>query len=120
TVHMRIDGAENDFKIKESFLDRYEQVVQWAIEENLYVMINIHHDSVTWLKEWDGDRTAEAYIKYVRIWEQLVERFKHYDNRVMFESINEPQFNAVEESSISYLMTLNDAFYHIVRQSGGK
>ncbi|GAA0353783.1 cellulase family glycosylhydrolase [Alkalibacterium iburiense] len=119
TVHMRIDGPENDFTINESFLNRYEEAVKESLEEGFYVMINIHHDSVTWLKEWNGQNDSDRYKKYVRIWEQLSERFKDYDERVMFESINEPQFDVEESVGIQYLEKLNDTFYHIVRQSGG-
>lgn len=119
TLHMRIDGAEKEYKIDEEFLNRYEDAVKWSLKEDFYVMINIHHDSVTWLKEWDGDTESEIFTKYVRIWEQLSNRFKQYDDRVMFESVNEPQFNTDEENGIRYLEVLNDTFYHIVRNSGG-
>lgn len=119
TLHMRIGTRDTNFQIDQAFLDRYEEVLKWSIDEGLLVMINIHHDSVTWLKEWNGMEDAEEYAKFVRIWEQLAERFKPYGRQVMFESVNEPQFNVDEESSIRYLKLLNDAFYHIVRNSGG-
>lgn len=120
TSHMRIDGPENNYKIDEDFLTRYEEVVRWSLEEDLYVMVNVHHDSWTWLTHWNGDIEAEEHIKYSRIWEQLAERFKDFDERLMFESINEPEFDASEESQINYVATLNNSFYNIVRHSGGK
>lgn len=120
TLHQRISGPEENYTIDQAFLDRYEEVVQWSLEEGLYVMLNVHHDSVTWLKEWDGDTTSPLYKKYVRIWEQLSDRFKDYDEKVYFESINEPQFHTTEEVGMSYLEILNDTFYHLVRESGGK
>lgn len=119
TAHMRIGDLEEDYQIDEAFLDRYEEVVNWSLEEDLYVMINVHHDSWIWLAEWDGNTEAEEYIKFVRIWEQLADRFKDYDDRVMFESINEPQFHTDEASGMGYLERLNDIFHTIVRSSGG-
>lgn len=119
TAHMRIDGPENDFQIDEEFLNRYEEIVNWSLEEDLYVMINLHHDSWIWLADWDGDTEAEDYLKFVRIWEQLADRFKDYDERLMFESINEPQFYTDEASAMTYLQILNDTFYDSVRSSGG-
>lgn len=119
TAHTRISGAEDNYTIDEDFLDRYEETVQWSLEEDLYVMINVHHDSWVWLQGWEGDTSAEEHVKFVRIWEQLVERFEKYDGRVMFESINEPQFSDTEENALAYLETLNDTFYTIVRDSGG-
>ncbi|MCC5895936.1 MAG: cellulase family glycosylhydrolase [Alkalibacterium sp.] len=119
TAHTRISGPEDNYTIDEDFLDRYEQTVQWSLEEDFYVMINVHHDSWIWLRDWEGDTSAEEHVKFVRIWEQLVERFEKYDERVMFESINEPQFSSSEENGLAYLETLNDTFYSIVRSSGG-
>lgn len=121
TAHMRISGADGNFTIDEDYLNRYEEVVNWALEEDLYVMVNLHHDSWIWLAEWDGDKTSEEFTKYVRIWEQLADRFKEHDEKVMFESINEPQFYGVDDATaIQYLTTLNEEFYDIVRNSGGK
>lgn len=119
TLHKRIGGLNENFVIKEDFLNRYEEVVKWALEEDLYVMINIHHDSWTWLADWDGETQSEEYLKYIFIWRQLAERFKNYDERLSFESINEPDFHTSDENKISYLTTLNEAFYQTIRQSGG-
>lgn len=119
TAHMRVGGAEENYQLDEAFLDRYEEVVNWALEEDLYVMVNVHHDSWIWLEGWDGSKESEPYKKYVRIWEQMAERFKDYDERVMFESINEPQFHGEEATAIAYLETINDTFYDLVRNSGG-
>lgn len=119
TAHMRVGGPESNYKIQEEFLNRYEEVVNWALEEDLYVMVNVHHDSWIWLEHWDGNTQSQEHVKYVRIWEQLAERFKAYDNRVMFESINEPKFQTDEATALTYLETINDTFYNIVRDSGG-
>ena len=52
------DGPE--YKIDQAFLDRYAEVVNWALEEDLYVMINLHHDSWNWATAIgsDGDNGA--------------------------------------------------------------
>src|SRR5699024_12847973 len=105
--------------IDEDYLNRYEEVVNWALEEDLYVMVNLHHDSWIWLAEWDGDKTSEEFTKYVRIWEQLADRFKEHDEKVMFESINEPQCYGVDDATaIQYLTTLNEEYCDIVRNYG--
>lgn len=120
TAHMRISEADDGFVLDEEYLSRYEEVVDWALEEGLYVMVNLHHDSWVWLNEWDGSETSEEFTKYVRIWEQLADCFKEYGDKVMFESINEPQFNVDDATAIEYLTKLNQEFYDIVRNSGGK
>lgn len=119
TSHMRIGGPEEEYTIDSEFLDRYEEVVNWALEEDLYVMVNVHHDSWAWLTHWNGEEEAEEFIKYTRIWEQLLERFKDYGDKVLFESINEPEFPVSEEEQIQYVTLLNETFYHMARESGG-
>lgn len=113
TTEMRIGDKESNYKIEEDFLLRYKEVVDWALEEDLYVMINLHHDSWAWLAEWDGSILSDQYIKFGFIWEQLAEVFQGYDERLMFESINEPQFWATDSQKA--LNNLNDLFYKIVR-----
>ncbi len=44
TVYGRV-GAAPSYTIDPTFLNRYTQVVDWALDEGLYVMINLHHDS---------------------------------------------------------------------------
>ncbi|AZP04533.1 cellulase family glycosylhydrolase [Jeotgalibaca ciconiae] len=117
TTEMRID--ENNV-IDSEFLDRYEKVVNYALEEDLLIMVNVHHDSWSWLANWNGDTEAEEFKKFNNIWEQLAERFKDYDDRVMFESINEPQFYGVDDAvAIERLTALNQSFYNIIRNSDG-
>jgi len=116
TTTMRIGYSDTNYAIDTEFLNRYKEVVGWALDEGFYVMVNVHHDSWDWLRNWAGSTDAEEYKKYVRIWEQLSSTFKDFDDKLMFESINEPQFYSNEASN---LYTINDAFYKIVRKSGG-
>lgn len=109
-----------DYTITESYLERYETVVNYALNSGLYVMINIHHDSSEWLNAWDGSTTSEEYKRFCALWEQLATRFKNYNDKVMFESINEVYFLEGDENSQNEkVKTLSNAFYQIVRNSGG-
>ena len=116
TAYTRIGDASSGYAIDSDYLDRYEEVVQWALDEGFYVMVNLHHDSGEWLKYWNGSEDATEYKTFVSLWEQLADRFKDYDDHVMFESINEPLFNYNESTS---LKAINQAFYDVVRNSGG-
>lgn len=117
TTTMRIGDESTNYLIDEVFLNRYEEVVNWALEEDLYVMVNVHHDSWEWLANWDGDPNSSEFQKFESIWIQLAERFKDYDERLMFESINEPQFWQTDEAAA--LFAINEVFYTIVREFGG-
>jgi aryl-phospho-beta-D-glucosidase BglC (GH1 family) len=115
-------GPAPEYKLDESFLARYAEVVQWALDKGLYVMINLHHDSWNWGgaigADWDGGRSME---RYKAIWAQLADYFKDYSDKVSFESLNEPQFwTGGTADQIKILEQLNTEFYNIVRNSGGE
>lgn len=112
-----IDRQDEANVIDSEFLKRYTEIVTLAQEEGLYVMVNIHHDSWEWLKYWDGSDDSKEYKRFVSLWEQLATHFKDESSLVSFESINEPQFEGIEENQ--KLAKLNQIFYHIVRNSGG-
>lgn len=114
-------GAAPEYKIDEAFLKRYAEVVNWALEEGLYVMINLHHDSWNWAAaigaDWDNGASMDHYKA---IWTQLANYFKDYSDKVCFESLNEPQFWSGDEAAqIEINDDVNQAFYEIVRKSGG-
>lgn len=108
-----------EYTINEDFLTRIDQVIEWSLAENMYVMINIHHDSWIWLEAGMQQNHDESVARYNAIWEQLSERYKDISTKVMFESINEPRFVGTEEEKQQYLDELNSSFYDIVRNSGG-
>jgi endoglucanase len=122
TAFTRI-GAPPDFTITESFLQRYQNVVDFALRAGLYVMINLHHDSSEWLTHWDGNKSTEIYQKFLSLWQQLAARFRDYDEKLIFECINEPFFDKevapTDDVQNAMLKEINLAFYDIVRKSGG-
>jgi endoglucanase len=114
-------GEAPEYTINPEFLSRVDQVVDWALDAKLKVMINIHHDSWSWVANgmpWDHDVTM---AKFNAIWSQLSIHYKDYSTDLMFESLNEPQFwgagGDVEGQVL--LNELNDSFYTIVRGSEG-
>ena len=107
--------------INKEWLARYKEVIDWAVDEGLYVMVNIHHDSWNWLSAWDGNEDSVEYVRFVQLWEQLADCFKDEPEQVCFETINEPQFNdGSDEEKQAKLDKLNLAAYYTIRESGGK
>ncbi|RCW49605.1 cellulase (glycosyl hydrolase family 5) [Paenibacillus prosopidis] len=43
-------GGAPDYTVDPAWMDRVQQVVDWSLEEGLYVMINVHHDAWMWLR----------------------------------------------------------------------
>ncbi|WP_261301697.1 cellulase family glycosylhydrolase [Paenibacillus andongensis] len=115
-------GADGHYVIDSAWLARYKQVVDWAVDAGFYVMINLHHDSWIWLKNWDGNTSSEEYKRYVDLWTQLANYFKDEPGTVNFETINEPQF-ASDTGTITQqdkLNMINKAAFDVIRKSGGK
>lgn len=115
-------GVAPTYTIDPAFLARYAEVVKWALDDGLYVMINLHHDSWSWASAIGSPSDNGASLeKYKAIWTQLADYFKNYSNKVCFESLNEPQFYTGDTANqIKILEQVNSAFYNIVRNSGGK
>ena len=125
--------VSDDFTISEAWLDRVNEVVDYAINDGMYVIINIHHDNDAGDKGFYPDQAHAAQSdRYVsRIWSQLAEHFKDYDEHLVFEALNEPRlvgnedewwFNAQNPDcveSMKRINELNQLFVDTVRASGG-
>lgn len=124
--------VDESFTIEAEWLDRVNTVVDYAIDSGLYVIINSHHDCdpAYYYPTAEYYENSERYI--TTLWSQIAERFKDYDERLIFESMNEPRlkgtdkewwFDANDEEgveSIECIVKLNQAFVDTVRAAGGK
>ncbi|GAA4713887.1 Aryl-phospho-beta-D-glucosidase BglC, GH1 family [Promicromonospora umidemergens] len=113
-------GGAPDHTIDQAYLDRVEEVVGWALEDGFYVLINIHHDSWQWVNTMPTNHDA-VLDRYTDTWTQIADRFRGADGRLLFESVNEPQFtgSSGEAANLELLAELNDVFHGVVRGSGG-
>lgn len=86
--HNHVNAA---FTVDTAWIERVQQVVDWAIAADLYVIINIHHDNAkSWYFPDDAHaQRTQAYVK--RIWKQIGMRFRNYDEHLIFEFLNEPR-----------------------------
>lgn len=83
--------VDEDFQISKVWLDRIQQVVDWAFAEDLYVIINIHHDNEESFM-YPSYEYLEHSKQYVQaIWQQVSERFAEYNEKLVFETLNEPR-----------------------------
>ncbi|WP_117169100.1 cellulase family glycosylhydrolase [Paraliobacillus sediminis] len=112
-------GVGPDYQIDPAFLERITNTVNWSLDADIKVMINIHHDSWVWLESGMSENHDASLARYNAIWTQLSNHFKDYSTDLMYESINEPRFAASATESQNYLNELNTSFYSIVRESGG-
>ena len=119
----------DDYTIDKKYLARVKEIVDWAMEIKLYVILNIHHDEKGFFKNMPN-KTEETLENYKKIWTQIADAFKKYDDYLMFESLNEEAcWNDVfnqwsgttkgKDEVYDYINQLNQAFVDVVRASGG-
>ncbi|MCR5154975.1 MAG: glycoside hydrolase family 5 protein [Lachnospiraceae bacterium] len=129
-----MDYDKGDYTINSAYLDRVEEVVNYALESEMFVVLNDHWDGGWWAKfgSSNADTVKEAWAHYESMWKQIAERFKDYPDMLIFESANEelgPGLNNNSDWADSgklsadelYKTTneINQKFVDIVRKAGG-
>ena len=118
-------GDAPDYKIDEAWLDRVNEVVDWVLDCGMNVILNTHHDDAFWLIT-DYEHEAQSKEILTKVWAQLCERFKDYDERLVFETMNEPRVFESEdewqgtEECRDVVNHLNFAALETIRKSGGR
>ena len=117
-----------NYQIHPDYLARVKEVVEWALEADLAVILNIHWDS-GWWENFPTDK-ENCMEKYTSIWTQLCDAFGGYGDKLMFESLNEEagwssiwdRYSGTEEQkaeSYALVNEINQTFVDLVRASGG-
>lgn len=116
-----IDDSGN---IDKAWLDRVQEVVDYAYDNNMYIILNVHHDNDTFTL--DKKNEAAVTKKYKTLWKQIAERFKDYNEKLIFEGRNEPstegspqQWTGGTKEEREVLNRMNKVFVDTVRESGG-
>jgi endoglucanase len=107
------------YTIDPAFMSRVKQVVDWALADDLHVVLDVHHDSWQWVNKMATDHD-QVLARYNATWDQIATVFKDEPRSLLFESVNEPVFdNATDAQKAQLLGELNTSFHNIVRQKGG-
>ncbi|UWE10593.1 cellulase family glycosylhydrolase [Actinacidiphila bryophytorum] len=110
------------YTIDPAYMARVKQVVDWAIEDGLYVDLNVHHDSWQWILNITTADHDAVLARFDSTWQQIATAFRDESRKLVFESVNEPQFsaNATDAQKTRAMDELNTSFHTVVRQSGGR
>ncbi|HET6706187.1 glycoside hydrolase family 5 protein [Amycolatopsis sp.] len=119
-------GAGPNYQVNAAWLNRIQQVVDYAYQRGLYVLINMHGDGYktvngSWLICDSGDQ-ATVKAKYQKVWQQVATRFAGYDQRLILESMNEEfdgQYGTPTQPCYSNINAYNQIFVDTVRRTGG-
>ena len=131
---LAIDGS---YIIDPAYLDRVAEIVDYARNADMYVIINDHWDG-GWYGMFGSDSAETRQLAmdaYTGMWAQIAIRFADYSDYVIFESANEELGTRLDENSVycsdsttTYMSDdeyyalaneINQAFVDTVRMTGG-
>ena len=105
-------------KINPAWLARVKEVVGWCVDNDMYVMVNIHWDG-GWLEHNITQAKKESVnAKQKAFWEQIATTLRDFDEHVLFASTNEPWCWDAEIMTI--LNSYHETFIKAVRATGGR
>lgn len=122
-----IGDKASGYKIDESWLARIKDVVDYAYDLDMYVIINMHGDGYNtvgggWLLCNAPDNEQPAIKeKYEACWKQIANKFKDYDEHLIFESMNEEfdgEYHNPVKAYYENINAYNQIFVDTVRQTG--
>lgn len=127
------------YDIDPVWMARVKEVVDYVIDEGMYCLLNVHHDtgdgSIAWLRA-DMDVYDRQRERFESLWTQIAEQFKDYDEHLLFEGYNEmldsygswcfasfatqAHYNAeVARSAYDAINSYARSFVNAVRATGG-
>ncbi|MCL2633633.1 MAG: glycoside hydrolase family 5 protein [Oscillospiraceae bacterium] len=117
-------ACDKDYNIRADWMARVKEVVDYAVANDMYIILNTHHDEEIFKVMNSGmPETKKAFEK---IWKQIAEEFKGYNEKLVFEGLNEPRTKgssnewsggtAEERNNVN---ALNQLFVDTVRATGG-
>lgn len=123
------DHMDSNGNIDREWMDRVQQVVDYAYSQGMYVIINVHHDGGgdpkfgAWIIE-ESQKDYNTFLKkYKNVWKQIAERFKNYSDYLIFESMNEVGFDTLynknKADAYNLINKINQDFVDIIRTTGG-
>ena len=119
--HKLVD--KENMLISLAWLQRVEEVVNYALDNEMYVVINIH---------WDGGwMNSPLYVNQIAIntrlatlWEQIACYFRDYDDRLLFAGTNEVllegNYGTPTAENLAVQNSFNQTFVTTVRATGGR
>ena len=127
--------VKDDGSIDEAWISRVEDVINYCIDEDMYVILNAHHDGADntgtdkdgnivhgWIDVSGTDEEfAAVEAKYQKMWTTIANYFKNYDEHLIFESMNEVYSGSGDtnlESDMARINELNKTFGAAVRSTG--
>jgi endoglucanase len=118
------EHMDSNNKVTSAWMKRVKEVVNYAIDDGFYVIINVHHDG-NWCVP-DNAHQASVTPKLQALWKQIATEFKNYDDHLIFETLNEPrlegtpyEWNGGTSESRNIVNKYNETALNSIRSTGG-
>ncbi len=106
------------YTINESYMDRVETVVNYGLANDMYVILNVHHNDL----QHNVPNTDAISAELSAVWTQIGNRFKNYGDKLIFEVNNEPRCKEDWTGNADYYESVNqcnEAARAAIRATGG-
>jgi endoglucanase len=117
----------SNYDVDRVWMARVKEVVGYVIDEGMYCVLNVHHDTGTSTTAWlRADRDVYEAVKerYCALWRQIATEFEPFGPQLLFESFNEMlnsanQWNYASKEADQVINAYNADFVATVRATGG-
>lgn len=135
--HNHITETTN-YTIDADWMARVKEIVDWAYNKNMCVIINIHHDNlknseltgnIGFAISYDENKQTQSKTYIAKIWTQIATTFASYNNRLVFEVLNEPrdvggevannEWNCTDENIMDIITSYEQAGIDAIRAVAG-
>ena len=125
----------SNYQIPDFFMNRVKEVVDYCIANDMYVILNTHHDINSeycfYVPNNANKQRSEAY--FTSVWTQIANKFKDYDYHLVFETMNEPRLvgsseewwfprnnpSAQIKEAVNCINDYNQTALNAIRKTGG-
>ena len=109
--------ADRKGNIDPAFMAQVTQVVNWALAENMYVVVNEHWDNGWFDSNGFRNYSSQTNSKLQNLWTQVANNFKNFSPHLLFACTNEPDVST--QTGTNILLQYYQNFINTVRGTGG-
>jgi endoglucanase len=115
--------VDKNYNINADFMKRVKEIVGYAIDNDMYILLNTHHDEDIF--KFQNKDMTESKIAFEKIWKQIAGQFRNENEKLIFEGLNEPRTKGSQKEwqggtaeEWANLNLMEQIFVNVVRESG--
>jgi len=117
-------GSAPNYTIDPAWFNRVEEVMNYAFDNDMYVILNIHHEDSWLIPTYEKQEQVTAQL--TKAWTQIANRFNKYGDYLIFETMNEPrpvgaanEWSGGSSENRQVINNYNLAAVNTIRSTGG-